>query len=176
MPTERADSGPPAGNPVSRFFADLAEAGHLATFEGQSATVRLDVTDGDQVERWHLSMNQGDVAVARGDRAADAVVRAGRPQAEAMVTGRLNAQAALLRGALACEGKMAAVVMFQRCMPGPPGSTGRAAPISGQAVMAQVKAAQLTTARTETAQTETAQTETARTETARTETAPRMPA
>ena len=41
-----------------------------------------------------------------------------------MVTGRLNAQAAVLRGALACEGKLAAVVMFQRCLPGPPGSTG----------------------------------------------------
>ena len=156
MPTERADSGHPAGNPVSRFFADLAEAGHLATFEGQSATVRLDVTDGDLVERWHLSMDQGDVAVTCGDRAADAVVRAGRPQAEAMVTGRLNAQAALLRGALACEGKMAAVVMFQRCLPGPPGSTGRAAPISGRAVMAQVRAAQTKTAQTKTARTKTA--------------------
>jgi hypothetical protein len=50
------------------------------------------------------------------------------------VTGRLNAQAALLRGLLTCEGSIAAVIMFQRCLPGPPGSTGRVAPISSRTV------------------------------------------
>jgi hypothetical protein len=140
MPTQHADSDQAADDPVSRFFAGLADAGHVATFEGQSATVRLDVADRDQVEPWHLTISQGDVAVARERWPADAVVRADRALAEAMVTGRLNAQAALLRGALACEGKMAAAVMFQRCLPGPPGSTGRAAPISGETVMARVTA------------------------------------
>jgi hypothetical protein len=59
-----------------------------------------------------------------------------RPHLEAIVSGRLNAQAALLRGLLTCEGSMAALIMFQRCLPGPPGSTGRVAPISSQAVTA----------------------------------------
>ena len=53
------------------------------------------------------------------------------------MTGRLNAQAAMLRGLLTCEGSMAALMMFQRCLPGPPGSTGKVAPISSQTVMAQ---------------------------------------
>ena len=142
MPAQQADSGTPAADPVGAFFAGLADAGHLATFEGQSATVRLDVASLDMVEHWHLTVSNGDVDVTREDRPADAVIRTDRPQAQALVTGRRNAQAAILRGALACEGKMAAVVMFQRCLPGPPGSTGRAAPISGAAVMARIQAEQ----------------------------------
>lgn len=152
MPTQRSDSEQVAGDPVGLFFAGLAEAGHIATFEGQSATVRLDVLNGDEVERWHLNVSRGDVDVTRGDGPADAIMRMDRPQAEAMVTGRLNAQAAVLRGALACEGRLAAVVMFQRCLPGPPDSTGRAAPISGETVMARIRAAQLTTAKATTGQ------------------------
>ena len=61
----------------------------------------------------------------------------GRPQLEAIVTGRLNAMAAMLRGLLTAEGSMAALIMFQRCLPGPPGSTGRVAPISSKTVTAQ---------------------------------------
>lgn len=150
MATQRADSETAAADPLGLFFAGLAETGHVATFGGQSATVRLDVVNRDEVERWHLTVSNGDVDVTRGDRPADAIIRADRPQAEAMVTGRLNAQAAILRGALACEGRLAAVIMFQRCLPGPPGSTGRVAPISGETVMARIKAAQLTTAAAET--------------------------
>ena len=37
---------------------------------------------------------------------------------------------------------MVAVMMFQRCLPGPPGSTGRGSPITGAAVMARIKAEQ----------------------------------
>ena len=73
----------------------------------------------------------------RQNKAADAIIHIDRPHFEAIVTGRLNAQAALLRGLLTCEGSIAALMMFQRCLPGPPGSTGRAAPISSQTVMAQ---------------------------------------
>ncbi len=142
MPTQPTGSEQPAADPVGTFFGGLADAGHLATFEGQSATVRLDVASRDGVESWHLTVSKGDIDVTREDRPADAVIRVDRPQAQALVTGRLNAQAAILRGALACEGKMAAVMMFQRCLPGPPGSTGTAAPITGAAVMARIRAEQ----------------------------------
>ena len=47
MPTQRAGSEQPAADPVGTFFGALADAGHLATFEGQSATVRLDVASRD---------------------------------------------------------------------------------------------------------------------------------
>ncbi len=132
-----SDATARASDPISEFFAALAEAGHLATFEGQSATLRFDVADGTRVAGWRLTVRDGDVSVTREDEAADAIVRADRPHFEAIVTGRLNAQAAMLRGLLVCEGSMAACIMFQRCLPSPPGSTGRVAPISGATVMSQ---------------------------------------
>ncbi|HXB49332.1 MAG TPA: SCP2 sterol-binding domain-containing protein [Streptosporangiaceae bacterium] len=137
MPTARAGSPTMAADPISQFFADLAAPGHLATFEGDSATLRFDVHDGGQVQRWYVAVTNGDVAVSRQTKAADAVIHVERPTFEAIVTGRMNAQAALLRGVLTCEGSMAALMMFQRCLPGPPGSTGRVAAISSQTVMAQ---------------------------------------
>ncbi|HUB39803.1 MAG TPA: SCP2 sterol-binding domain-containing protein [Streptosporangiaceae bacterium] len=124
-------------DPISQFFADLAAPGHLATFEGDTATLRFDVHDGGQVQHWYVAVSNGDVAVSRQNKAADAVIHVDHPTFEAIVTGRMNAQAALLRGVLTCEGSMAALMMFQRCLPGPPGSTGRVAPISSQTVMAQ---------------------------------------
>jgi SCP-2 sterol transfer family len=104
------------GDTVSRFFGELAEAGHLATFERQS-------------------VQDGDVSVTRENKPADGTVRMERQHFAAMVTGRLNAMAAILRGLLTLEGNMAAAMTFQRCLPGPPGSTGHVAPIDGETVM-----------------------------------------
>ena len=126
-----------AADPVGKFFAALAAQGHVATFDGDSATLRFDIGDEGDVERWHVAVAKGDVAVTRQDSQTDAVVRITRPCAEALVTGRLNAQAALLRGLLTCDGSLAALVMFQRCLPGPPGATGRKAPISAATIMAR---------------------------------------
>ena len=137
MPKGRAGSVPAAADPITQFFASLDEPGHLATFEGDSAKVRFDVLDGKKAERWHVSITNGDVAVTRNGGPADATVRIDRPHLEALVTGRLNAQAAFLRGLFTCEGSPGALMMFQRCLPGPPGSTGRVAPISSKTVMAQ---------------------------------------
>jgi SCP-2 sterol transfer family len=126
-----------SADPISDFFASLTEPGHIATFEREYATLRFDVGDSPSVQSWYVTVHDGDVTVTRQKGAADAVVRISRPYLEAIVTGRMNAQAALLRGLLDCDGKMAALMMFQRCLPGPPGSTGKVAPISSQTVMAQ---------------------------------------
>lgn len=123
---------------VGRFFQRLAESGHVATFEGHPpVTLRFDLVDGDATDRWHMAVSNGDVKVSRRGGPVDAVARLERRHFEAMATGRMNAQAAMLRGLLACDGSMAALVMFQRCLPSPPGSTGRIAPISGKTVTAQ---------------------------------------
>lgn len=133
-------------NTVESFFANLCEIGHVATFERESATIRFDIKEpaereqahnADKVERWYVTVADGRVNMTRQDRPADAIVHVSRPDFEAMATGRLNAQAAFLRGLLTVEGKVAALVMFQRCLPGPPGSTGRVAPISSKTVTAQ---------------------------------------
>jgi putative sterol carrier protein len=137
MPKGRAGSVPAAADPITQFFASLDEPGHLATFEGDSTEVQFDVLGVKKAERWHVSITNGDVAVSNSGGPADATVRIDRPHLEALVTGRLNAQAAFLRGVFTCEGSVSALMMFQRCLPGPPGSTGRVAPISSRTVMAQ---------------------------------------
>jgi hypothetical protein len=136
MSEGRAGSEAAMADPVTQFFAALDEPGHLATLDGDSAVIRFDVLDGKKVERWRVSIARGEVAVTHSADPADATVRIDRCHFEAMVTGHLNAQAAFLRGLFACEGSVGALMSFQRCLPGPPGSTGRAAPISSEAVMA----------------------------------------
>jgi alkyl sulfatase BDS1-like metallo-beta-lactamase superfamily hydrolase len=130
-------SAPSAADPISEFFDGLAQPGHLATLESESATLRFDVRDGASTQRWHVTVHDGDVTVTHSRDAADAVVTAERPYLEAVVIGQVNGTAAVLRGLMSCEGSMAALVMFQRCLPGPPGSTGRVEPISSRAVMAK---------------------------------------
>ena len=140
MPKTDARSTSLASDPVARFFAVLAQPGHLATFEGESATLRFDVLDGERVDRWYLTVVNGDVTVTRRNGQADVVVRIKRPDMEAILTGRMNAQAGLLRGLMSYEGNVAALMMFQRCLPGPPGSTGKVAPITSATVMAERRA------------------------------------
>jgi SCP-2 sterol transfer family len=136
VPSARAGTAR-AADPIGGFFASLAEPGQLATFAGQSASIGFDVTGGPRPEHWRLAVTRGDVSVSRDGSRADAAIQVSRPVLEEIVTGRLNAQAALLRGLLTCSGSMAALIMFQRCLPGPPGSTGRVRPISGATVMQQ---------------------------------------
>jgi SCP-2 sterol transfer family len=137
VPDTQNRSTPSASDPISQFFTGLSQPGHLATFESESGTLRFEVKAGANVQRWHVTIHDGDVAVTRGANSADAVITAERRDFEKLVTGRLNGTAAVLRGLLDCQGSMAALVMFQRCLPGPPGSEGRVAPISSKTVMAQ---------------------------------------
>ncbi|HEU5416455.1 MAG TPA: SCP2 sterol-binding domain-containing protein [Streptosporangiaceae bacterium] len=137
MPTAHARPSSLASDPVRQFFGVLAQPGHLTTFEGESATLRFDVADNERVERWHVTVMNGDVTVTRRNSPAAVVVRVQRPDFEAIVTGRMNAQAALLRGLMTFDGDIADLMMFQRCLPGPPGSTGRIAPVTSKMVMSQ---------------------------------------
>jgi hypothetical protein len=133
----RTPAGRTSADPISDFFASLTEPGHIATFEREYATLRFEIGDRPDIQYWYVTVHDGDVTVTRQKSTADAVVRISRPTFEAIVAGRMNAQAALLRGVLSCEGSMAALMMFQRCLPGPPGSTWAVAPISSETVMAQ---------------------------------------
>jgi hypothetical protein len=130
-------AGGKTADPIEQFFAILAEPGRIPTFDGESATLRFDIGTGSGAEHWYVRVSDGDVAVSRSASPADAVVQVQREHLEAIVTGRLNAMAAMLRGLLVCEGSLAALIMFQRCLPGPPGSTGRVAMISSKTVTEQ---------------------------------------
>lgn len=51
---------------------------------------------------------------------ADAVVTADEALFDSLVSGKQNAMAALLRGAVGVEGRVQLLAQFQRLLPGPP--------------------------------------------------------
>ena len=55
MPT-LARTGRVRNGPIrsAQFFAGPGAPGHLATFEGESATLRFDVRDGASGQHWHV--------------------------------------------------------------------------------------------------------------------------
>jgi ubiquinone biosynthesis protein UbiJ len=99
---------------IAEFFGALDSRGHEPMLEKASGTLRFDVANPKRVERWYVAVNRGDVAVSRQNRAADCVVRLDRPVLEAIVSGRSNATAAMLRGIVAIEGDLDLIVLFQR--------------------------------------------------------------
>jgi len=113
----------PTSSPTPAFLADLAARGHDPLLHQASGTLRLDILDGPGadagVDRWYLTMHKGDVHVGRRAVKADAVLRAERSLVDGMITGKVNAAAALLRGVLEVEGDLGLVTMFSRLLPGP---------------------------------------------------------
>jgi putative sterol carrier protein len=99
---------------IAEFFGALDGRGHEPMLEKASGTLRFDVANGKRIERWFVAVKRGDVAVSRRNRAADCVVRLDRPIFEAIVSGRSNATAAMLRGIVSIEGNLDLVVLFQR--------------------------------------------------------------
>ena len=109
---------------TAEFFEGLAERGHVPSLEKASGTLRLDLVNGRTIERWLVTLDKGDVAVAPADgEDADCVVRVGRALFADIAAGRANGIAAMLRGALTVEGRYELLLLFQRLFPGP--SEGR---------------------------------------------------
>jgi putative sterol carrier protein len=121
-----------ATDPVSEFFRGLAERGREPLLQNASGTLRFDLVDGERVEHWYLTIENGDVAVSHKDAEADAVVRTARVLFEGITAGRVNAMAAALRGSLVPRGNLALVVLFQRLFPGPAASRVKAGPGSSE--------------------------------------------
>ena len=111
-----------APDAVSEFFDDLAGRGHEPLLGNTSGTLRFDLVDGPETEPWYVRIDRGQLAVSHADDAADAVVRIRRQLMAAMVSGRVNATAAVLRGELEPHGDLGLLVSFQRIFPGPPDS------------------------------------------------------
>jgi SCP-2 sterol transfer family len=133
MSTERNASGP-ATDPIREFFTGLASRGRQQLPKRASGTLRCDLVDRDRVEHWYVSMTDDRVAVSRRNAKADAVIRVDRALFEGMVTGRVNATAAVLRGLVASDGDVGIVILFQRLFPGPPAApAGAAATVSARA-------------------------------------------
>src|SRR5262245_1156494 len=97
----------------------LAARGHEPCLAKASGTVRFDVVDGANTERWLLTVTKGDLAVSRRNARADVVLRGPRRLFEQLVQGNANATAAVLRGALEVEGNLGLIVLVQRLLPRP---------------------------------------------------------
>ena len=100
--------------------------GHVPFLEKASGRLRFEVVEGRKTDRWLVRIDKGDIEVKHKGGEADCVVRADRKVFEGLATGRVNAFAATLRGAVTIEGDPSLVVLFQRLLPGPPNAKGRA--------------------------------------------------
>ena len=104
---------------TAEFFGELGQRGHEPLLEKATGTVRVDLADGERTDRWLVSLRKGDVVVSRRNAAADCILRADKTLFDGMVSGDVNAIAAVLRGALTLEGDVGLLVLFQRLFPGP---------------------------------------------------------
>lgn len=109
------------------FFDQLRSRGHEPLLQRVNGTVRFELSNGEEIDRWRVSINSHDVDVKHRGGEADCVVRADRGLFDRIVTGRANAMAAMLRGVLIVEGDAVLLVLLQRLFPGPPPSRSRGA-------------------------------------------------
>jgi putative sterol carrier protein len=110
---------------TAEFFDALVERGHEPLLEKATVTVRFDLKDAKKTDRWLVSVVNGDLAVSRRNLRADCVVSADKALFDDIVSGKTNALAAMLRGAMSIEGDTQALVLFQRLFPGPSRSRRR---------------------------------------------------
>jgi putative sterol carrier protein len=102
------------------FFEELDRRAHIPLLAYTSGTLRFELVNGGRKERWFVTLDRGDVAVSRKTGGADCVVHASKELFDEVVSGRVNAMAALLRGELVAEGDPNLLVRLQRLFPSPP--------------------------------------------------------
>jgi putative sterol carrier protein len=105
---------------TAEFFGALTERGHVPMLEKAKGTVRFELVDGKRTDRWLLVVNKGDLAVSRRNAAADCTLRTDKALFDRIVDGKVNAAAAVLRGAVTIDGDMELLVQLQKLFPGPP--------------------------------------------------------
>ena len=114
--TQHTASG---ANPTTEFFEGLALRKSASMPRTATTSMRFELTQDRQSEYWRVGIDQGGVRVSRDDAEADCVLRADRTLFDGIVSGRMNAMTALLRGALLLDGDPEALVLIQRLFPGP---------------------------------------------------------
>jgi len=118
---------------TTRFFADLGSIDHHPLLAKASGSLRFELSEGQAVERWRVEIRKGDVAVSHKAGVADCVLRTSQSLFDKLATGRENAMASVLRGALVVEGNIDLLLAFQRILPSPPRRRAAAGSTAGQA-------------------------------------------
>ena len=106
------------GDTTTAFFEELAERGYDPSFANRRGTVCIELTTGTESEPWLVTIDHGDVTVFQGTGSADCTLRGSKELFEQVFTGKVNAVAAVLRGAIAIEGDSQLLILFQRLFPG----------------------------------------------------------
>jgi putative sterol carrier protein len=116
---------PTTKSKLDRSLLDsLAERSRERPITALSGVVRFDVASGDRVDQWYLTITKGVVTVARKGREPDCVLAGDTATFDAVLSGKANALAAILRGSLVPRGKVILLTMLQRLFPGSPGAEG----------------------------------------------------
>jgi putative sterol carrier protein len=108
-------------DPTAEFFAELATRQSEPLLGSTRATVRFDVVDGRNTDHWLLRIAGGALELTHGGGDADCVLSADKPAFDLLAGGRMNAMAAMLRGAIRLEGNPRLLVHIQRLFPAPVG-------------------------------------------------------
>jgi putative sterol carrier protein len=109
---------------TAEFFERMQTRGHEPLLDNISGTVRLELENGKELERWFVTVDKGDVEVSHRNLKADCTVRTHKTHFDQLVKGEANAMASLLRGTLAIDGNYELLVRFQRLFPSPHGEAG----------------------------------------------------
>jgi putative sterol carrier protein len=112
--------------PTRAFFKRLAEQ-HQPLLENLTGVMRFDLVDGERTEHWYLDIRKGDVTVAHTGPEPDCTVSTELATFEAIVDGKMNAMAAVLRGAVQIEGRFALLTAVQRLFAVPTAARDRPA-------------------------------------------------
>jgi predicted lipid carrier protein YhbT len=104
---------------TAALFDELSRRGHEPLLDQAAGRVRFELFDESQTDVWLVTLNKGDIAVSREPLDADCVVRTQKTVFEAIAAGKVNAMAAVLRGALTVQGDPELLLRFQRLLPAP---------------------------------------------------------
>jgi putative sterol carrier protein len=107
---------------ISSFFESL-NGPHPAVPKTISGNLRFDLQDGNRVEHWRVTFAKGVVSTVRSNAASDCVAHTDKETMEAIIQGRVNAMAALLRGAIKIEGQALLLALFRSLLTAPAAET-----------------------------------------------------
>jgi putative sterol carrier protein len=100
-----------------QFFAELEAQPALPG--RQTGVLCINLADGERTEHLYLDIRRGDVRVSHQGPAPDCTMSTDLATFEEIVDGKMNAMAALLRGAIEIEGRFSLMISLQRFMAGP---------------------------------------------------------
>ena len=106
---------------TAAFFEDLSKRGSEPLLGKTKATIRFDIADSGRTDHWLVGIDNGALDVSRSSGEADCIISADKAAFDKVASGRTNAMASFLRGALAVDGDPRLLVRVQRLFPAPTG-------------------------------------------------------